>query len=170
MSSLRRRTAFHTPGASSDGTARIEGAGEFGGSLIVVLAIIIFGSLVISGLLFYSHTQLRAARTYRERNAAVTRAEGAVDLTIARARGDLLQGRYGSPTATVTATYQDATASCTGRVGSGAPTGTGRADRVMDCTASAGGRQRLNVTVKILDGDGDEPGADVQILTRSVRA
>lgn len=139
--------------------------GEYGGSLVIVLAVMVFGSLVIGGLMFYAHTQLRSATTYRNRNEAISRAEGAIDLTIARIRGDVLQGREGS---TVTSTYHDATAACTGRTGSGAPSGTGRADRVLNCTARADGRDRLAVAVKILDGNGDHPGTDVQILSRSI--
>lgn len=166
MTGSSRRVRFHgSPAASRPEAAGRDRAGEYGGSLLIVLAVLIFGSLVIGALLFYAQTQLRSASTYRERNESITQAEGAVDLTIARIRGDLLQGREGT---TVTSTYHEATATCTGRPGSGALTGSGRADRVLDCTAAAGGRDRLTVRGKILDGNGDQPGTDVQVLARSV--
>ncbi|MCB0977805.1 MAG: hypothetical protein KDB02_10145 [Acidimicrobiales bacterium] len=161
-----RRVSFRSAPARARASHAEDGrSGEYGGSLVIVLAVLLFGSLVIGALMFYAQTQLRSASTYRQRNDAISQAEGAVDLTIARIRDDLLQGREGS---TVTSTYHEATATCTGQPGSGAPSGTGRADRVVDCTAAAGGRNRLTVTVKILDGNGDQPGTDVQVLARSI--
>lgn len=138
---------------------------ERGASLVIVIAMMLFGSLVIVALLGYAQAQLRSASVHRDRMAAVGEADDALDLALARIRADGALGREGSSLVT---TLGDAEATCSGREGSGVADGADRMDRVVACSASTNGRELITITVRFLDSAGELPGADVQVLSRVV--
>lgn len=149
-------------------------AAEHGASLIIVLAIMVIGALTIAGLLTYTQTSLRNAQSYRARTERVQAASDAVDLALAEIRPDRTKGTAVTPTVpavtpTVSATYGAATATCDAETDSGKPNlAGGYADRTVNCVGKVSGRPIIQTRVQMLDRNGDEPGAEIQVLGRSV--
>lgn len=142
--------------------------GERGASLIIVLAIMIIGALTIAALITYSQSSLRAATAYRSRTDQVQGASDAVDLAIAEIRTDRARGAAAG-TPSITVTYGAATATCDAEAGSGAPNPIGGfGDRTVKCVGTITGSPLVRTRVQILDRNGDEPGAEIQVLDRSV--
>ena len=139
---------------------------ERGATLLFVMAIMLLGSLVIAALLGYTQVSLRASKSYRSRTEQVQAASDAVDLAVAEIRHDRTKGVEGS---TVTADYDPGTATCEGEPGSGEadPIG-GHVDRTVSCVGKISGRTIVQTRIRFLDRGGDEPGAEIQVLDRTV--
>lgn len=155
--------------ASHRRTGPRRASGDRGASLIIVLVIMMLSGLTVAALMVYAQTNLRTAKVYKDRTTQVQSASDAVDLAVAEIRYTRARGTKGDETDVI---YGTGTAHCEGDEGSGEAVAGGFADREVHCTGSdtvdGSEKELIHVHVRFIDLNGDQPGAQVQILERTI--
>lgn len=138
-----------------------------GASLIIVLIIMMLSGLTVAALMVFAQTNLRTAKVYKARTTQVQSASDAVDLALAEIRYVRTEGIDSSDDVVVT--RGSGSAICTAVEGSGAADDLGGfEDREVRCTGSDGDKLLMKVHVRFIDLNGDQPGAQVQVLQRTI--
>ena len=132
---------------------------------MMVLAMVLVGTLIVAALAGLVMVNLSATRAYRGRTDTVQQSNSAIDLAIARKRGNATQGVDG---ATSTVSYDGIDVTCVGASGSGAVGVNSVADRIVTCSAEESGSPRVRVRIRFVDQGGNNPGAEVEIIDREV--
>lgn len=140
-------------------TSRRRHRGQAGASLMLVLAIVAFMSLVIPAVLSLSFTGARITRSVKTDRRAQYTAVSALDAAIQHGRTAMWVGRFGTfcPTTTLAIDGVTASVACT------STTGAFDLDRTITFVSSVGGVDRASARVLYRDGTAGTNGPDVDI-------
>ncbi|MEI2637746.1 MAG: hypothetical protein V9F03_01920 [Microthrixaceae bacterium] len=128
--------------------------------LPVVMLFMLLGTAIALGVLSYATTSLRSGQDVIDHNRSEAAQRDALEYVMAIVRDDMSKGVAGQRES---ATVAGVTATCVGAAGSGQASGTGRADRVVDCSAGA-----TTITVRFFDRGGARAGVVEEVLRRDV--